>query len=169
MNQQLFSYFYSFAHRSPTLDSIIVFFATDFALLVAFALLYFLYKHDDRKRGIKELAIVLGSGILAWTIAHIIKALYPMYRPDIALSGVTSLFSPDDTGSFPSGHATFYSALAMAIYFYHKKLGYFFAVCALLIGLARIISGVHFPQDILAGYLLGIVLAYLIHIVFKKR
>ncbi len=169
MNQQLFTYLYSFAHRNSALDSIIIFLATDFALLAAFALLYFLYNHEDRKRGTKELAIVIGSGALAWVIAHIIKDLYPMPRPDMAIQAVMPLFA-HGTGidSFPSGHATFYSALATAIYFYHKKLGIFFVVCALIIGLARVMAGVHFPVDILGGFVLGIVTAFVMYLLFKK-
>ncbi len=168
MNYQIFYSLYGMAHQSALLDSLVIFLATDFALLVAFALLYFLYKHEDRKRGIKELLIVVGSGALAWGIAHVIKYLYPMPRPDVALEGVVSLFAPNDLSSFPSGHATFFSALATALYFYHKKLGMFFGVCALLIGLARIISGVHFPIDILAGLILGGVVAFIVNRIVKR-
>ena len=114
MNQNIFFYLYNFAHQSVWFDALIIFLATDFALLVLFALVYFLYKHEDRKRGVKEILMVLGTGLLAWGFAHIIKYIYPMPRPDVAL-GVIPLFTPDSLSAFPSGHATFFSALATGL------------------------------------------------------
>jgi len=39
---------------------------------------------------------------------------------------------------------------------------------ALLIGIARIIAGVHFPVDILGGFILGILTAYLVKYFHQK-
>jgi len=61
----------------------------------------------------------------------------------------------DSSYSFPSGHTIFIFALATAVYFFHKKLGYFLYFSGLLIGLARISGGVHYPSDILGGIILG--------------
>ncbi len=168
LNNNFFLFLYGFVHKNALFDSLVIFLATDFALLVLFALVYFLYKHENLKRGLRELLIVLGSGALAWGVAHLIKNFYPMPRPDVALDGVVSLFTPDDLNAFPSGHATFFSALAVGLYFYHKKLGIFFGVCAIIIALARVIAGVHFPGDILAGFVLGGVISYAVHYLSKK-
>lgn len=170
MNNQIFYYLYGLAHKSAVFDSLVIFLATDFALLVLFTLVYFLYKHEDRRRGLKEILIVLGAGALAWGIAYLIKNFYPMPRPDVVVQSVMPLFAHGNGfDSFPSGHATFYSALATGLYFYHKKLGIFFALCALLIGLARIVAGVHFPIDILAGFVLGALISGTIHLFYKKK
>ena len=53
-------------------------------------------------------------------------------------------------------------ALAFAIYFLHKQAGYWFMFFALIIGVARIMAGVHFPLDILGGFVLGALVAYLV-------
>jgi membrane-associated phospholipid phosphatase len=59
-------------------------------------------------------------------------------------------------------------ALAFALYFNHKKVGlpaqagYWFIFFALLIGVARIMAGVHFPIDILGGFVLGFLIAFLL-------
>jgi len=168
LNHFLFSYFYSFAHRSQFTDSVIVLLATDFGLITFFALIYFIWKHHDKKHAVRETVIVVGSAAIAWGIAHLIKAYYPMPRPDLVLQGVVPLFAPDDVQSFPSGHATFYSALAAGMYFHHKKVGEFLAVCALLIGVARVMAGVHFPFDILSGFVLGPAVASLAYIHISK-
>ena len=64
--------------------------------------------------------------------------------------------------SFPSGHAAFFFALAMAVYFYNKKWGTWFFATAILITVARVIAGVHYPPDILGGAVIGIMVAYIV-------
>ena len=91
----------------------------------------------------------------------ILKHFIHAPRPFVALSNIHSLFS--ETGyAFPSGHATFFGALAVAIFFLDKKVGLRFMTFALLIGLARIIAGVHFPVDILGGFALGALVAFFV-------
>ena len=76
-------------------------------------------------------------------------------------SNIVPLFS-ESGYAFPSGHATFFMALAFALFFNHKKAGYVFILFALLIGIARIIAGVHFPVDILGGFILGFFIAFFV-------
>ena len=103
---------------------------------------------------------------MAWLISYVIKDLVSAPRPFLvfAESDMNLLFEWGGYNSFPSGHTTFFAALAVSLTFFHKKLGILYLFGALLIGLARIAGGVHFPIDILAGYALGGVVAY---IVFK--
>ncbi|MEK7106302.1 MAG: phosphatase PAP2 family protein, partial [Patescibacteria group bacterium] len=88
-----------------------------------------------------------------------LKSLIHAPRPFLALPQVQALF-PESGYAFPSGHATFFSAMAFTIFFRNKKAGYVFILFALLIGLTRIIAGVHFPIDILGGFILGSAIAY---------
>jgi membrane-associated phospholipid phosphatase len=88
----------------------------------------------------------------------VLKDIIGSPRPFDALSVVHPLF-PESGFGFPSGHATFFSALAASMYLYHKKLGIVLAIGALLIGLSRIIGGVHFPFDILGGFIVGPIVA----------
>jgi undecaprenyl-diphosphatase len=60
-------------------------------------------------------------------------------------------------------------ALAFSIFFLHKKAGYYFMFFALLIGLARIMAGVHFPADILGGFVLGFAISFIFDVFFKNR
>lgn len=85
-------------------------------------------------------------------------------RPFVSLDGVRNLIGTDaseNLQSFPSGHAIFFFALAMAIYRYDKRWGYVFFAGALLMGIARIIGGIHWPSDILGGALIGILVGWL--------
>jgi undecaprenyl-diphosphatase len=63
-------------------------------------------------------------------------------------------------GSFPSGHALFYFALSYVIYAYNKKLGTAFYIFSLLIVFSRVYVGIHWPADILAGAIIGTLVAW---------
>ena len=51
---------------------------------------------------------------------------------------------------------------------YHKKLGAFFIVLSSLVVVSRVISGVHYLSDVIAGALLGIFVALTINWVSEK-
>ena len=64
--------------------------------------------------------------------------------------------------SFPSDHAVLYYALSTGIFFISKKAGTIaVAYTTLFIALPRIYLGIHYPTDIIAGALLGIIIALL--------
>jgi membrane-associated phospholipid phosphatase len=63
--------------------------------------------------------------------------------------------------SFPSDHAALFSALAMGLFFRSKRAGaVVFAYVMAVTFFPRIYMGYHWPSDILAGFVLGILVAY---------
>jgi undecaprenyl-diphosphatase len=68
----------------------------------------------------------------------------------------------------PSGHATLFFALSAVIYFYNKKLGIFCFISSTLIVLARVFGGIHWPSDVLAGAIIGILSGWLINKLFRN-
>ncbi len=171
MNQSIFYFFYNFAHQSTFLDKVIVFFAFYFPyLVVILAGLFILFHHEvfraDNPLQVflqkkKEIFKAFFAGSLAWVLAQVLKFLFSFSRPAEALASINPLITKSDY-SFPSGHATFFMALAVSIFFFHKKAGYIFIFFALIIGITRIMSGVHFPVDILGGFVLGATVAYFV-------
>ncbi len=100
------------------------------------------------------LAVSTAGGIFLTTV---LKAVFRRARPEIIDSGYAAGFY-----AFPSGHATvavgFYGALAL-ILAYHLRgptrlvvLGSG-ALLVFLIGFSRLYLGVHYPTDVLAGFL----------------
>ncbi|WP_260986470.1 phosphatase PAP2 family protein [Paenibacillus xylanexedens] len=57
--------------------------------------------------------------------------------------------------SFPSKHASFVFALAAASFFIGRRFGLWMLLLAVLTGVSRVYVGVHYPGDILGGFLLG--------------
>jgi undecaprenyl-diphosphatase len=92
------------------------------------------------------LSILLSRGILI----EIIRVIYHRSRPFEILE-VTPLINHDAVAGFPSGHAAFYFALAFAVFFLNRKIGLWYVGAAILIGLARVFAGVHWPLDIVGG------------------
>ena len=71
--------------------------------------------------------------------------------------------------SFPSGHATNAAcAYGSTAYFLKKKWLYIVAIVAtILIGISRFALGVHYPTDVLVGYVLGIVIILITNLMYK--
>lgn len=178
MNETIFYFFYNLAHKSDLFDQIVVFFAVWFPYLVIIMAGVFILMHHEVLRAQepfkvflqkkKEIFAVFIPTVIAGVISVILKILIHTQRPFDVFSQVSSLF-PEIGNAFPSFHATVFSALAFSIFFLHKKVGLRFMIFALIIGLARIIGGVHFPVDILGGFALGALVAYSVAYFTKNR
>ncbi|MBX3486102.1 phosphatase PAP2 family protein [Phenylobacterium sp.] len=111
-------------------------------------------------RRYRHAEVMGGAVMLAWASSETTKALYARPRPDLVPHEV-AVYS----GSFPSGHSTLsaacYLTLAMLVASLEtrrrtKALAYGLAGAILLgVGFSRVYLGVHFPSDVLAGWVLG--------------
>lgn len=171
-NLYLFHLLNNLAGINSNLDKVFIFFAGDLGFVVLFLVIAFFYKDvhkntksifENVKIKTKELTLIFTAVIGSWLITQIIKNIAHTPRPFEVLADINTLIIHGGLDSFPSGHATFYSALAMAVYIYHKKFGQVLFVGAFIIGISRIITGVHYPVDILVGWVLGALFAYYIH------
>lgn len=163
MDYQLLYLLNQYALKSEILDGIAVFFANWSGYLMIAAFLFFLW----RKRGpiSKKMeilaAVFLPAVISRLGITVLIRYLY--YRPRPYLTdAVNMLIDKSREASFPSGHAAFFFAFSAAVYLYNKKLGIFFFGVSVLMALARIFAGIHWPSDVLAGAVVGIFSAWLV-------
>lgn len=163
LNLLVFHFFNQYAGRYPLLDQVITFLATYLGWVMMAALLIYIYRARTKTKAFVRSVVAIFSAATAWVVASMIK--YTVYdpRPFMALKGIKSVFTSGSNDSFPSAHAAFFSALAFSIFFRKKKVGVYFIIGAVLIGLARIAAGVHWPIDILAGFGLGFIVAYLIY------
>lgn len=159
MNQYVFQYLNNFAGQYKWLDGAIVFSAETLGIILLFGLIYFLFSHEHKRKGFHNVIVVLGVALSAWAVSWMIKHIYPYPRPFVVLDNVTKLINHGRMDSFPSGHATFFSAIATVLYFYHKKIAVLYGVGALMIGISRVMAGIHWPADIIAGYIIGGVVA----------
>ena len=102
------------------------------------------------------------AGFIAWLLVMLIKHLFPTVRPFVLDGrGVDVLFKPTDS-AFPSAHTALAFALAVTIFMHDRRVGWFYLIGALLIGVARVLANVHYPVDILGGALIGTLIAVIV-------
>jgi len=141
-------------------DLIIGFFAT-FLIWVLYAGLVILWFIDGKIR--KEQVIhALLAGLIAWVIAFLIKHFFPTLRPFMVNGGeIDVLIRPTDS-AFPSEHTTLAFSLAVTIFMHDRKVGFWYLLGALFIGISRVLANVHYPLDILGGAFIGTLVAVVV-------
>lgn len=142
--------------RNALLDVLGIFFAEylPYFILVGFSL-YLVIREQGTQRVygffLAAFALVLSRGI----VVEIIRFFYHRPRPFVALS-FEPLITPIDSFSFPSGHAAAFSALATVFFFFHRRFGGSTFILVVLMAIARVFVGVHWPSDVILGALIGI-------------
>ena len=125
--------------------------------LIFMAALIFKY----RKQGAVAIVTALCAVGFGDALAHqVIKPTVGRQRPCAAL---TEVRQPGGVGctesfSFPSNHAVNSASIAAAVGTFYPKTLIILAPMAALVGLSRVAVGVHYPLDVAAGELLGIII-----------
>lgn len=168
LDLRIFYTLYNLTGHAAWTDWFIIAIAEYIPNLMIAGVVYAIYKAWRSKRIIeaKGYALALMSGLLGRAITGIIRLFYHHLRPFVALH-LTPLF-PENSYSFPSGHAIFFFALAAGVYQVNKKFGRVLYVLAFFMGLARIAAGVHYPSDIVTGGILGVLIAKMCFWCIKK-
>ena len=144
-------------HRNGVLDQIVPmltnFGGAIFVVLFTACLSgYYIYT-KRRSTAFRVIASIGGAAALNL----VLKAIFERSRPDLWHQIVT-----EHGFSFPSGHAMASSALAATVIsiFWYGRARYITLVLGmlyvLLIGMSRLYLGVHYPTDILAGWIVSI-------------
>ena len=142
--------------------------------LYLFIIGFSIYKF--KKQGLViVLLLALSAGFADFTSASIIKPLVRRYRPcrDTVVSKTDIARIPCGTGySFPSTHATDHFAMAFfLIILFHKRWRWIWLwalLWAATISFAQVYVGVHFPIDVTCGALYGILVGWLVSLLFRK-
>lgn len=98
------------------------------------------------------------SGVLLF---RIVKKLVGRKRPCHIAAHCWSRLLPPDQFSFPSGHSITAFAVAVPLGLFYPAFLFLLLFCAVSVSVSRIVLGMHFLTDVLAGCLLGSTLGYL--------
>jgi undecaprenyl-diphosphatase len=161
----LFHWFNAFAGQSDLVDSVIFFNAEilGFVLLGALFLFLVLPRLDlsISSKTVRMVKLAIVSGLAArFGPTELIRFFYDKPRPFQILEGINQVVTHTAGSAFPSGHAAFFFALAAVVYFYKPRLSGLFFVGATIISISRVVAGIHWPLDILAGAAVGIFTAW---------
>lgn len=158
-------------------NTFLIFSATALGTMLMVVAAVFLLFHKDGKHGnalstpalfrerLKEIFFLATSALASLALTTFIKFIVHAPRP--FETGVASLFTYAGGDSFPSGHATFFASLAVSLLLLHRNIfTYIFAVLCLVVPLARVLVGIHYPIDLVAGVVIGSFFSYACWIVF---
>lgn len=158
-NQDLFYAIFNQSGKSGALDALMVFGADYLVFLTAFIIiLAFFIGGKCEKRAVY--LTVLG-GILTIIVIQIIHQFIQVPRPfaDLHINPLLKLNSVME--SFPSTHSALSAVIAFAFWFSKSKFTIPLILAMLTVGFCRIFVGVHYPIDILGGFILGFITTYI--------
>lgn len=160
LDTRIFYTINDFARDIPWLRPLVSGYATYGVVLFAVLLLagwWMARRDDDRARMIAAVWAPLGM-LAALAINQPIAAAVGETRPCQALHDIVVLHCNTDSG-LPSDHAVMAGAVTAGLWLVSRRLGVLAAAAAALMAFARVYVGAHYPQDVLAGLLLGATIA----------
>ena len=107
-------------------------------------------------------AIVMAlTGVLGLVLYTLLKRVFVRERPFITHAAIDLKAAPLDRYSFPSGHTLHAVSFAWQATAHFPELGWLLMPLAALIAGSRVVLGLHYPSDVLAGAAIGAALAEL--------
>lgn len=142
---------------SPALDGIMSLVTSSYITIIPLALLAvsFTKKKGERRAWLYR---AIGSVLLTYVVVTFLKGMITEPRPCAILPVRTPVGCEAVTGSFPSMHA----ALVFSVLpFLNGPASVLYLIYSALVGLSRIYLGVHYPLDVVAGAIIGVVIGKL--------
>ncbi len=128
-------------------------------LLVLFWL-YWVYKNEKQFK--IDSLLIFYSIAISFFIYFILNLWLPFRPRPESFSTIRPLIDHIPNNSFPSGHAIFSGASIFAFLYYSKKWFFWLVLifCLVMI-ICRILAWIHYPSDIFAGFILGLIWGYI--------
>ena len=130
-------------------------FGARFIIYLTFILMFgFIFKG-----GIKEKKALILAALSIPILVLIIKGIHIFYfaeRPFVSFQ-FDPLIDVEEDASFPSRHASIMSSIAFSYLYFKSKWAVFLLLLMLWVGISRVYVGVHYPLDILGGFIVGII------------
>lgn len=103
-----------------------------------------------------HMAAVALAGLAVYKVLkkHLVRERPFFTHPDILLGT-----APLDKFSFPSGHTLHAVGFSIVVIFYFPQMAVWLIPFTVLTGMSRIVLGLHYPSDVLAGAAIGATIA----------
>lgn len=128
-------------------------------IIIILAIAYFLHRPIQEKREIVIFSLITLP--IIFIISRIFAAIYFNPRPFVS-DQFLALIPHKPNNGFPSDHTLLSSAVAMIIWHFNKKIGWFLLFLALTVGLARVYVNVHHYIDIFTSLFISFLVVILI-------
>jgi len=147
------------------MGSVIVFGAKYLILILLLIAIAAVFKQSKENR-MKILIFAVITLPVAYIVAKIASLLYYDPRPFVVgppAGGFTPLVAHIADNGFPSDHTLLSSTAAAVIYYFDKKTGTVLFALALLVGIARVLAGVHHVIDVAGSFMIAIAIPFFIY------
>lgn len=134
------------------LDQLIIF-ITNYSPYLGFILIVLM-----RER--KTLLLTIVGLLLSFATIYFIHLFIQIPRPFLVFH-TAPLIPPPNSYSFPSSHSTTMAVYAFSLFLTKSKWTIFFIAWTLLVGFSRIYVGVHYPLDVIGGFVLGFIVTFM--------
>jgi undecaprenyl-diphosphatase len=102
------------------------------------------------------LAGLVGTLVYKWLKGKTLRPRPYEVHQDILLAG-----TPLDKFSFPSGHTLHAVVFGLVAITYYPQLIFIVVPFTTMVGLSRVVLGLHYPSDVISGALIGTLIAFL--------
>jgi membrane-associated phospholipid phosphatase len=163
VDTQLFQTINDFDRATPWVHGIVLAYA-NYGIVVFAALMLAGWWLARRQASPARMAAALWAPLgmlLALGVNQPISAMVGEPRPYVTLQNILVLAHRGADPSFPSDHAVMAGAVAAGLFLVSRRLGWLAALAAVMMAFARVYIAAHYPQDVLAGLLVGAVVGLL--------
>ena len=137
-------------------NNLVITFLASFLIWFMVAGIVYLWITNAKIR-IRHVIEIFLATLVAFIITELIKKVFPTLRPFEVNGRIPLTLTIPTDPSFPSEHTSLAFALATGIRKFGKKSFFLYLGFALLVGVGRLLSNVHYIIDIITGAAIGII------------
>lgn len=109
--------------------------------------------------GLRAALHMAAVGVVAATMYRVLKRWTRRPRPFRTHADITAYIAPLDEFSFPSGHTLHAVSFTIVALAYFPQLAPLLLPFTVLVAMSRPVLGLHYPSDVMAGALIGALIA----------
>lgn len=169
----LLNYLRSFIDPTSALQVKLIHMGTDIEVILIMVVLvglwlYGVYKKDNQpKSDALMIFYSIGFAFLIYVILNLGLPFRP--RPE-TVSAIRPLVDHLPDNSFPSGHAIFFGSSVLAAFYYTRSwIAWVLLIAGIYMVLSRVLAGIHYPGDIVAGILVGMTGFYIVYRIRNRK